>query len=260
MRKIDKIIRESIDKVITEGYSGKYLEDQVNDCVADISNWLNTYAKYQNTELKNYVFFYLDPSMVGFNRRYGPYSGEEEILISCYIYYKPDEEYFDGVTGTTKVYEDGTIEVRISVDNTLNIVNLKSFILHELTHSIDKLIRLKTKYKVYRHNPLGDLMQSKEFPKIIKIIFYHLWDTYEFNAWQTYSDINGLVNRLNEYIEKAKRIEDKNVWMQVKFYLIQSKVKPFGYIYEPQENVKNYFINTSLKKLKIFKRKVKYKG
>ena len=64
MKKIDRIIRESINKVITEGYSGKYLEDQVDDFVKKLSDWINSYVKKQNNPISFPGAFYLDPKII----------------------------------------------------------------------------------------------------------------------------------------------------------------------------------------------------
>jgi len=269
MRKIDRIIRESIDRVITEGYSGKYLEGQVDDFVKELSDWINRYAKKQNNPISFPGTFYLDPKIINLYSPVGSY-GEEDIQIFCNVCYTPDTTYYkDGCSGSTKFNFDeyGQLESRINIyfDNTFNIIAIKSFILHELTHCIDNFIRIKSRpKKFHRHSITGELMNSKNFPFPIKLLFYHLWDNTEFNAWQTYYDKDWLVNRLIDSLKKANEINENMVWIKVHHYLMQSKIKPMGCYETNILGVKKYFIKTSFKLLKKFIKKIKlwekYKG
>jgi hypothetical protein len=213
---INRIINESINKVITEGYAGRDYEGVVNTYMSSISDWLN-YGK-QKYVVRPYRFK-IDVSLNKYNLIGSdgtPLRGYFPVYIT--LNYRPDYNITGkGVAGETDVRD---LKVTIIATRNATAEFIKTVILHELTHVIDIIIESATGYKTNGHQPNTNMW----LPNCINMILYCLWDTSEFNAWQSYPDLTEFVERMMGKLEEANKIEDKETWEALGGYLLLNRL------------------------------------
>ena len=254
--KIDKIITESINKVIAEGYAGKNLEPIVNTNMNQIGMWLSS-AKRRKS---NTPFNFSVPINVG---KYGLRNKEGKKVVGIYkvpitLNYRNDISLGENGVGGMTEFDKRTIKIELIVSKEAKIEIIKSVLLHELTHAVDAFISKVTGYKANSHQPDGTFMFGRE----VSTILYRLWDTSEFNAWQSYGDLNNFVETTMECLEKANEINDTNFWEALGGYLMMNHLIGRGGRMSSRNmrngaRVKKYFINTSFNRLKKFIKKFK---
>lgn len=249
---IDKIIRESINRVITEGYAGKDYEYLVNSYEPNIAKWLD-YAK--RTYIVEPFRFILNVNV----ERYNLIADDGTKLagsmpVSVRICYRPDYVLGKhGVGGKTSLSMQG-ISIEVIATKPATIEQVKSVLLHEITHVVDELICMFKGYKQYRHQP-DDYLSI--FPPAVGEVIYRLWDTTEFNAWQTNLDLNEFVEDIMEDLQKANEINEPFFWLILGGYL--ESAAGMRSTQSPQR-IKKYFLSTSFKLLKKYIKKYKIKG
>ena len=262
MRKIDRIIRESIDKVITEGYSGKYAEDWMNkELIPKIGRWLKS-VKTNKPNVDRTFFTSVYTNGYAFDKRYTMMMrGRNTYSVVIKLCYFPDK-IFDygvgGITYTPKSLDDKNIEVILNVNKDAELPFIYRALTHEFTHVIDFITsrkKGKDSYFGYQHQ----MELGYEIPSCIMKVMYLLWDNSEFNAWQT--NVNNNTDLFNEHFEeimnclnKANEINDERTWNNVRKYLAD-KVKQ-SLSNKTSMWIKKYFIDTSFKLLKKFTKKV----
>ena len=263
MRKIDRNIRESIDNVITEGYSGRYAENWIKEKIMpQISRWLkkvkankpDTDRSFSSVVYTNGKWFDKKCSMI--------MRGPNVYTVFVKLCYFPDKIFSDGVGGVTRTprsSNDKNIEIMFNITKEAELPSIYRALLHEFTHVVDFIIGRKKGNGGcfgYSHQIEGD----NSLPDCIAWPMYFLWDTSEFNAWQTEVNydtdlFNKHFEQIMKYLSDANKINDEETWNNVKNYLV-------GKIGSRIENktpagVKKYFIDTSLKLLDKFTKKVK---
>jgi len=151
--------------------------------------------------------------------------------------------------------------IYLGFDIGITSTELSKVIFHELTHIMDYIKESEVQYKSYHHE--FDFENTDLPNPIVKEIFYRLWDTSERNAYQS----GGIGVNMQEYVDKLYNLiervySDNSVdWKEVKEYLIKSysnnKTKNRQITKNTSlEKVKKYFIETSLKLLKKFIKKI----
>ena len=261
--KIDRIIRESINKVITEGYAGKYAEYWINnELIPKIGRWLKS-VKTNKPNVDRTFFTSVYTNGRAFDKRYTMMiRGRNTYSVVVKLCYFPDKIFDNGVGGTTytpQSLNDKNIEVILNINKDAELPFIYRALVHEFTHVIDFINGIKNgndTYFGYKHQ----MELGYAIPVCIMKVMYLLWDNSEFNAWQ--ANVNNNTDLFNEHFEeimkclnKANEIDDENTWNNVKNYLV-------GKIGSRIENktpagVKKYFIDTSLKLLDKFTKKVK---
>lgn len=254
--KIDEIITESINEVITEGYAGKDLEPIVDTNMNQIGMWLSSVKRRKS----NTQFCFSVPIDVG---KYGLRNKEGKRVAGIFdvpitLEYRNDISLGENGVGGMTEFEKRAIKIALIVSKEAKPETIKSVLLHELTHAVDALISKVTGYKTNSHQPNDTFMFGQE----VSIILYRLWDTSEFNAWQSYGDLNNFVETTMEYLEKANEINDTHFWEALGGYLMMNHLIGRGVKMSPRNmrngaRVKKYFINTSFNKLKKFIKKFK---
>ena len=256
---IRQIIHEEVNKLITEGYSGKYAEEWVtNELMPKLTKWFksvklgkpNVERKFLISVFTNGHSFFKNCTMV--NRR-SSYS------LTIKFYYFPDKNFYHGVaakTCTPRSLYDKNIDVIVNFNKDGEIPFVYRTLIHELTHVIDFIIarnKANKNYFGYSHQ------DDSRLPDCIMMVMYYIWDTSEFNAWQAY--VKSDVNLLNEYFEavmaylnEANEINDEETWNGVKNYLAEQNP---SMINKTAAWIKKYFITTSFNRLKKFIKKVK---
>jgi len=277
---INRIIKESINKVLTEGSSARYIDDQIQKRVQPLIRWIESCKNGTsnrmeiNDEFKvNLMPFYKD-------NMYMQQKFKKNSKIKVKYTYVPDREFEGGVCGQTgSRYNSNLYIIYVNIFFGRNITpdGILQGLRHELTHAVDMRISewrnsfFGGKNIKYRNHQITD--EYSEIPMELKELMYVLWDTSEFNAWQTsYSikgnDFNGFVDRMMKNLKKANEINDPKIWTAVKYYLVNKNTLFLGggnlgtyghrdFRKSPLDAVKKYFINTCFKKLKKFIKKVK---
>ena len=252
MMNVDKIISESINRVITEGYAGKEYENLFDSGREGIINWFETGKKhYFVPPLKFDVYVSLDKYNIVKDDG-TPLKGAMPAHVR--ICYRPDYMTENGeVLGKTSFGKE--ININLEVTKTATFETIKSSFLHEITHVVDILIGLFKGYTSYRHQPNSFL---SVFPPSISEVIYRLWDTTEFNAWQTETDLNDFVETIMEDLKEANKINDRQIWLVLGAYLgSANQRKPAKRNLRNPDRIKKYFISTSFNKLKKFIKKYK---
>jgi hypothetical protein len=260
---INRIISESINRVITEGYSGKYAERWINNnLMPKVTRWLKgVKADKPNIDRRLCVPVYTNG--YGFDKRCsmemrGPYG----YLIYVVICYFPDKVFSHGVGGGTyfpSLDRDKNIKLLLNVNKDCDISFIYRALMHEFTHIIDFIIGRRNKRpSSFGYTHQSHLFEGYNLPVCITRILYCLWDGSEFNAWQAYlkSDLdlfNEHFEQLMNFLTEANEINDEETWEELKRYLtdkvnIYCKFKTIDW-------VKKYFIDTSFKLLKKFTKK-----
>lgn len=278
---INKIIKESINRVLAEGYSSRHIDDQIQKRIQPLMKWIENCKNgtCNNFQLNDVFKVNLKPFLRG--NMYMQKKFQSNSKINVKYFYTPNREYEGGVCGRTiskfspNLYN---IFIEIYIGNNVTLDGLLQGLRHELTHAIDMRIAewgnsfFGGKNIKYRNHQIDNTTYT-EIPMELKQIMYVLWDTSEFNAWQSsYSikggDFNGFVETMMRYLEKANEIDDLDVWNAVRYYLVNKNalILDFGVVStyghrdfrrSPLSAVKKYFIDTSFKKLKKFIKKVK---
>lgn len=155
-------------------------------------------------------------------------------------------------------FYNGTINIIAQYGTSVNLI--KQTLEHEITHLLDKNIQSNTSYKAYKH-------QYNNFPENlnenIAEILYSLWDTSEFNAWQTSRFDPQKVT--DAFVERLKELEvdnDIETWQVLKDYFIDVFGKD-KWTNKPLTSVKKYFLKISYDRIKKFSEKlnrIKRKG
>ena len=282
---INRVIKESIDEVLTEGYSARHIDDQIQKRIQPLMQWVencrngNDNRMIVNDEFKvNLKPFYKD-------NVYMQQKFQKNSKIKVKYIFTPDREYEGGICGRTgSRYNTNLYNIYIELFLGSNITpdSLLQGLRHELTHAIDmRISEWKNSFFgggniKYRNHQIND-SEYQEIPMELKLLMYVLWDTAEFNAWQSSygvkgGDFNGFIEKMMGYLEKANSINDPEVWNAVRYYLVnKNALFPPGFIAggsfgtyghrdfrrSPLDAVKKYFIDTSFKKLKKFIKKVK---
>lgn len=248
MKKIDRIITESINKVITEGYTAKEYEPLINSYGGYIEQWLEQSKRGLTTRS---VKFTIDLDFTKYNLE-GPLQAKGNRLPALITinYDNGQVSGADGIAGLTN-YE-GMFRITLTVDKRADVEKIKSVLLHEITHVFDGVISIFTNSKSHRHQPGGEL---DVLPRCISDVLYRLWDTTEFNAWQTFYDFNRFVEDIMVRLEDANEINNDLVWYMFGLYLTKNKVRiPNSYI-RNAKRLKKYFLDTSFRQLKKYIKK-----
>jgi hypothetical protein len=257
--KIDKIITENINKVITEGYGSKILENEVRNKIPKIIKWMK-YCSYDAMFLDDDMHHYISKEKIeiDINKVLGNSNAENIKTILVKYIYLPKKVIESGAYGESfyDVYEP-VVECYFGSNTTEN--DIFDCIIHELSHAVDSLI-LNEKPNIIHHTHQKKQMVDYNLPQCIQDLLYILWDTTEFNAWQTtYHRVGGDFNEFFETmmynLEKAYEIDDNNVWSSLRYYLISRGMEKFKTV--QLSSIKKYFINTTFKKLKKFIKKIK---
>ena len=278
---VDKIIKESIDKVITEGYAGKHLDDQIEQRIAPIMKWIKSCNDGSCTQLKVNDLFKVNLKPFQRDGVYMQQKFQKNSKVYVQYIYTPNKSYPTKVLAVTRSrynrkLHDIYIDFYIGNDADENAI--RSGLRHELTHAMDMrtdewlngFFNGSTKFHKHQIN----LDEYQEIPLEFKELMYILWDTSEFNAWQSSyalkgGDFNGFFNTMMSYLQKAYDENDPKVWAAVRAYLVsKNSVFLFGSYFgrnkgerdfrnTPLPAVKKYFITTTFNKLKKFIKKVK---
>lgn len=274
---IRQIIHEEVNKLITEGYSGKIVEKKLEELYMPIYNWLTgcyaTYCKTGEDEFSQdyHCVFQLGDILgneVGNTERL-----RRDIPIMFTIIYRPTVEIEGNIAARTRsgeVFGNLITLIDLCVCKEINMDNIMNVLLHECTHVIDKHIqKFKGTSSSQRVHQPGQM--PKYLPVYIQKILYMLWDTNEFNAWQVsyrnLGDLSDYVQDLMNCLELANRNNNKLVWRMLKNHLVreQQRTTTGGQTFvagrdlsnTPLPAIKKYFITTSFNKLKKFIKKVK---
>ena len=260
---IDRIISESIDSVIVEGYSGKYAEDWVSRKVMPkATRWLKAVkANKPDVDRRFQTFVYTNG--YGFDEKPSMMMrGKNLFLVQIVICYFPDRNFVDGIGGATEhpIIDGKNIKILLNVNNTCEPLAMYKVLIHEFTHVIDIIIGRRNGnpfHYGYVHQKY--LFENYSLPNYITWVLYHLWDTSEFNAKQVdYKSDPDTFNRnfeiLMNCITKANNTDDEKLWEEVKRYLYERFNMFFKF--KTTAWIKKYFINTSFKLLKKFTKKV----
>ena len=277
---IDRIIRESINKVITEGYGAVHLEDQIEKRIQPLMNWIESCNNGTCKQLTVNDEFKINLKPYQKDGIYMQQKFQKNSKVHVTYTYKPDKVYDTGVIAVTKNrYHRKLREIYIDffIGKTADANAIRSALKHELTHAMDVRTDewlngfFNGTTKFHQHQLLTN--EYQEIPNELKELMYMLWDTSEFNAWQTsYSlkagGFNGFVEMIMNYLRKAESINDPKVWSAVRAYLVSKNTNFFfganfgqrgnrDFRRTPLPAVKKYFITTSFNKLKKFIKKVK---
>jgi len=263
---LDEIIAQSIDRVIYEGYSGVHFEDQIDYAVIPKTvKWLQAIKSgIPNVAKSIYSSFYIN--LIPFIKNKNVFK-DKNSTISVRVQINNignDYKIHKGIEAMTYINGNG-FAIVVNINPIVDISILRDTLKHELTHSVDHLISNICNYKINRHQ-LNSFDAYSNIPYEIKFIMYCLWDTTEFNAWQTsykYASggFNEFIEQLMNYLRKANDNNDPNVWSELRYYLIEkSSLGSSGdrdFRRSPLQAVKKYFITTSFNKLKKYIKKVK---
>ena len=213
------------------------------------------------------------------------YLSGNKIPVDVVIDYGDDAS--EEVSGKS-VRSGGSFRIKLFVSSNTTYDRIFYAMLHEVTHSVDKLMkdymdswtgaRIGSdgkphsigKYRGYHHQ----VREENGLPTWMQYIMYYLWDTAEFTAYQSnyqsvYGDLSTFVERLMELLEKAQQCNDPEIWEDFKDYFTTTNSLPtFGDtpVQDPHKkdfrnvswkNAKKYFIKTSFNKLKKFIQKTK---
>lgn len=280
MRKIDRIISESIDNVITEGYAGKHLSDQIEKRTDPIMEWIKSCNDGNCTQFKVSDVFKVNLKPFQRDGVYMQQKFQKNSKVYVQYIYTPDKSYPTKIVAITKNrYNRKLRDIYIDfyIGNTADADAIRYGLTHELTHAMDVrtdewlngFFNGSTKYHQHQIN----MDEYQEIPFEFKELMYILWDTSEFNAWQSSyalkgGDFNGFFETMMSYLQKAYDENDPKVWAAVRAYLVNKNSVFFLGSYFGKRNgrdfrntplpaVKKYFITTTLNKLKKFTKKVK---
>lgn len=280
---IHSMIKECINSVLSEGYSGKYFEDQIDKQIPLVFNWMKgcDEGKYQPKKEGHFTV----PSTISinlkpFNRNNG-YMQQKFIKnskINVTYHYLPERQIEGSVCGITNYRNQAKLsKITIDVFFNKNVTPeaMKEAMIHEITHATDFRIGdfrdswlVGSGIKKYRH--VNDL--ASQLPEYINKPLYYLWDTEEFQAWQSSMGIVGgidkFVEMLMKYLEQANNDNNPETWEAFKKYMtINNKTRVLGMVFKqrdkkdftntPWQSAKHYFIKTSFNKLKKFIQKVR---
>jgi hypothetical protein len=227
MMNIDKIITESINKVITEGYSGKYAEDWINkELIPKIGRWLKK-VKANKLDADRSFSSFVYTNGLWFDKKCSMIMrGKNTYIVTVKLNYFPDKIFNNGVGGVTHTPQDlndRNIEILFNVNKEAGLPSIYRALLHEFTHVVDFITGRKKGndgYFGYNHQIEGD----SSLPDCIVWLLYFLWDTSEFNAWQ--ANVNSDTDLFNQhfeqimkYLNKANEINDEKTWNNVREYL-----------------------------------------
>ena len=249
--------------LVNEGYaSAKYSKvisrfaDQIVDMSealksGDIRGWKptgqNTYQSKLNLPLPNEKSVEIILNFFADNNKKGNPSGG-----------------YDHSDDTIKLYLTPT---NVSYDRLYNILS------HELTHKLDydRLLDMDENGNAYVSHHF--VVPKEKLPTCIRKVLYILWDTTEFNAWQSSYDMintNGLIGlkALKYYIGQCNSINDPAIWTTVGEVLsetseIEKQVWNVNnkYADKSPQWIKKYFMRVSVDKYKKFVKKVvRWKG
>ena len=259
---IDGIIKESINRVITEGYSGKYAEYWMNkDLMPKISRWLKAVKankpsvdrKFTARVYTNGYSFDKTCSMM--------MRGRNTYTVYITICYFPDKRFEHGAGGETNTPQDSsdkTIDVLLNINNEAGLPIIYRSLIHEFTHVTDFVLGMRNGNNgYYGHKHQVEL--GYQLPPCIMYVMYYLWDTSEFSAYQAYvnSDIdlfNEHFEEIMKYLNKANEINNEKTWANLRKYLAEKVDLKMGK--RTTAWIKKYFIDTSFKLLKNFTKKV----
>ena len=285
---IHSMIKECIHNVLVEGYSGKHFKDKV----ASFSDKLYKYIVSQKEKgvvgeqkLTSSISINLKPFKTDRDLMQKKYLSGNKIPVDVVIDYGDDAS--EEVSGKS-VRSGGSFRIKLFVSSNTTYDRIFYAMLHEVTHSVDKLMkdymdswtgaRIGSdgkphsigKYRGYHHQ----VREENGLPTWMQYIMYYLWDTAEFTAYQSnyqsvYGDLSTFVERLMELLEKAQQCNDPEIWEDFKDYFTTTNSLPtFGDtpVQDPHKkdfrnvswkNAKKYFIKTSFNKLKKFIQKTK---
>ena len=169
-------------------------------------------------------------------------------------------------------HSDDTIKLYLTPSN-VSYDRLYEILSHELTHKLDydRLLDMDDNGNAYVSHFI-DAPKDK-LPTCIRKVLYILWNTSEFNAWQSsYNMINtnGLtgLKALKYYINQCNSINDPNIWATVGEVLSETteiekqvwNVKN-KYAGKSPQWIKKYFMRVSNDKYnKFVKKVVRWKG
>lgn len=103
---------------------------------------------------------------------------------SYYIKIKYDWEKTDHiVTGfyNPKLLHKTDFQICLTVPKEASDSDLRSSLMHEVTHLVDDLIKECKSIKTSEYSNIQ--MKNNGIPKCIRIVLYLLWTNTEFNAW-----------------------------------------------------------------------------
>lgn len=256
-RIVRMVLSESM--LLSEGYSGKYFEQQIRDIVQDFWQFKDNASES-------------DAKPGRFKTRLGVIDKSYPITISLKPFFKDgevDQYYLDDKTYNIHLYYDkrgdgegisgafhpdfmgydnlGQISIKIWRNTPIN--SLYTTLIHEVTHLVDYLISEAKSNYVHKYNI--NHMVRLGIPRCVAVLLYALWGNSEFNAWQSNYKISGdnaHFETMMGALRQADAINDEDEWAAVRDFLAQSINKPIAN--KPPMSFKNYFIKTSFKLLK----------
>lgn len=169
-------------------------------------------------------------------------------------------------------HNDETIKLYLTPSN-VTYERLYSILSHELTHKLDydRLLDMDDNGRAYVSHHFD--VPKEKLPTCIRKVLYILWNTSEFNAWQSsYNMIktNGLtgLKALKYYISQCNSVNDPNIWATVGEVLsetseIENQVWDVKnkYAGKSPQWIKKYFMRVSVDKYnKFVKKVVRWKG
>lgn len=285
-KELHKLITESIQEVISEGYAAKHYEQQIDKCIPLVMNWKHQcdngeIRKVNDRGYKVSGNIKINLKPYNKNNEYMQQKFTKNSTIPIHFHYYPETKIANSIMADTKYIAQSPLSkivVDVFFNKYINERKLKITMLHEMTHVLDfRLGEWKDSWivgsgiKTYNHQ--SDSINT--LPKYIKMPMYYLWSTSEFNAWQAsydWSDEKGnmtnMIEEIMNYLEQASNDNNPETWEKLKNYLVQSsKTRVIGRTFNqnnkrdfsntPIESVKHYFLKTSFNKLKKFIQKIK---
>lgn len=169
-------------------------------------------------------------------------------------------------------HNDDTIKLYLTPSN-VTYERLYSILSHELTHKLDydRLLDMDDNGGAYISHHFD--IPKEKLPTCIRKVLYILWNTSEFNAWQSSynmiksNELKGL-EALKYYIKQCGEINDPNIWATVGEVLsetseIENQVWDVKnkYAGKTPQWIKKYFMRVSVDKYnKFVKKVVRWKG
>lgn len=236
---------ESVKYYLTEGRtSGSHFSDQIHDIVNQV---------FKRLEERGSTPFYTTITLPldSFSIQNGYV---QDYLI--YIYFDDYDKENDEATGTFSMSRRAPIHITVPVNDKVGYAQVYETIEHEVTHLVDYLIQERVGYKYYNHYP--DIIRDYNVPHFAEILLYILWSTTEFNAYKNNSDKDFYFNALMNHLTTAYNNNNEEDWSNIRQYILNCPYNKRSNL-EPYRNkiskmnlyqFKNYFIKTSLNKLK----------